>query len=163
MFDCISAASLLTLCLPVTSADNLGEQFGPRSGPTNRRAWSGSKLFDILMVFLKEFFQKIILKKISRRQKSMKNYPVGNELIRFDCISYRWSETAESSKETVKSEKIDDTKSDASSESKSSTTEKSKLNPPPTKRSRYDLPALFTHLWGMDFLIHINWMSPFSF
>ena len=28
----------LTLCLPVLSADNLGKQFGPRSGPTNRRA-----------------------------------------------------------------------------------------------------------------------------
>ena len=41
---------LLTLCLPVSSADNLGKQFGPRSG---------SKPFVILMVFLKEFFQKI--------------------------------------------------------------------------------------------------------
>ena len=29
---------ILTLCLPVSSADNLGKQFGPRSGPTNRRA-----------------------------------------------------------------------------------------------------------------------------
>ena len=29
---------LLTLCLPVSSADNLGKQFGPRSGPTIRRA-----------------------------------------------------------------------------------------------------------------------------
>ena len=28
----------LTLCLPVLSADNLGKQFGPRSGPTNRWA-----------------------------------------------------------------------------------------------------------------------------
>ena len=44
----------LTLCLQVSSADNLGKQFGPRSG---------SKLFDTLMVFLKEFFQKLILKK----------------------------------------------------------------------------------------------------
>ena len=30
--------SKLTLCLPVSSADNLGKQFGPRSGPTIRRA-----------------------------------------------------------------------------------------------------------------------------
>ena len=30
-------APLLTPCLPVTSADNFGKQFGPRSGPTNRR------------------------------------------------------------------------------------------------------------------------------
>ena len=28
----------LTLCLPVSSADNLGKQFGPRSGPTIRLA-----------------------------------------------------------------------------------------------------------------------------
>ena len=33
-----NAEFLLTLCLPVLSADNLGKQFGPRSGPTNRRA-----------------------------------------------------------------------------------------------------------------------------
>ena len=50
---------MFLLCLPVTSAVKLGKQFGPRSGPMNRRAWSGSKLFDILMVFLKEFFQKV--------------------------------------------------------------------------------------------------------
>ena len=40
------------------SADNLCKQFGSRSGPTKCRAWSGSKLFDTLMVFLKEFFEK---------------------------------------------------------------------------------------------------------
>ena len=28
----------LTLCPLVSSADDLGKQFGPRSGPTNRRA-----------------------------------------------------------------------------------------------------------------------------
>lgn len=46
------------------------------------------------------------------------------------------AEPSESSKEVIKAEKIDDTKSEASTESKSSTAEKSKLNPPPTKRSR---------------------------
>ena len=30
--------SHLTLCLLVSSADNLYKQFGPRSGPTKRRA-----------------------------------------------------------------------------------------------------------------------------
>ena len=30
--------SSLTLCLPVSSADNLGNQFVPGSGPTNHRA-----------------------------------------------------------------------------------------------------------------------------
>ena len=33
-----SLVSLLTLCLPVSSADNLGKQFGPISGPTICRA-----------------------------------------------------------------------------------------------------------------------------
>ena len=39
------------------------------------RAWSGSKLFDTLMVFLTDFFEKVNFKKIYRRQKSMQNYP----------------------------------------------------------------------------------------
>ena len=47
------------------------------------------------------------------------------------------TETSESSKETIKAEKMEDNKSEASSESKGSAAEKSKLNPPPTKRSRY--------------------------
>ena len=33
-----SLAFSLTLCLPVSYADNLGKQFGPRSGLMNRRA-----------------------------------------------------------------------------------------------------------------------------
>ena len=65
----------LTLCLPVSSADNLGKQFGPRSGPTNRRAWSGSKLFDILMVFLKEFFQKVHFEKNQQTTKNHEKLP----------------------------------------------------------------------------------------
>ena len=39
--------------LLVSSVDNLCKQFGPRSGP-----WSGSKMFDTHIVFLKEFFEK---------------------------------------------------------------------------------------------------------
>ena len=37
----------------VSSADNVCKQFGPRSGPTKCRAWSGSRLFETLMVFQK--------------------------------------------------------------------------------------------------------------
>ena len=48
---------VLNLCLLVSSADNLCKQFGPRSGLTKRRAWSGSNLFDTQMVFLNEFFK----------------------------------------------------------------------------------------------------------
>ena len=53
----------------VISADNIGKQFGPRSGPMNCQAWSGSKLFDILMVFLKEIFQKVNFEKKSADDK----------------------------------------------------------------------------------------------
>ena len=44
--------------LIVLSADTVCKQLGTRSGPTFCRAWSGSKLFDTLMVFPNEFFEK---------------------------------------------------------------------------------------------------------
>ena len=50
--------SPLTHYLQVSSVDKLCKQFGPRSGPTKRRAWSGANLFDSQMVLLKEFFEK---------------------------------------------------------------------------------------------------------
>ena len=60
----------------MSSADNLGKQFGPRSGATKCQALSGSKLFDTLMVFLKQFFKKVDFeKKISRQQKKAWNLP----------------------------------------------------------------------------------------
>ena len=42
----------------MSSADNLCKQSGHRSGPTKNRAWSESKLFDTLMVFLKSWFRR---------------------------------------------------------------------------------------------------------
>ena len=66
---------------------NLCKQFGSRSGPTKCRAWSGSKLFDTLIIFLKDFFEKIYLKKAKnknnkkhRHWKGMQNYPACKEL-----------------------------------------------------------------------------------
>ena len=47
-------------------------EFGPRSG---------YKLFDTLIVFLKDFSQKLNLEKLSIPQKVMKNYPACSELI----------------------------------------------------------------------------------
>ena len=38
------------------------------------------------MVYLKEFFEKVDLEKISKQQKSMQNYPVGKEL-KFSILS----------------------------------------------------------------------------
>ena len=51
------------------SADKLCKQFGPRPGPTECRSCSGSKLFDTLIVFLKEFFEKVNFEKISRQHQ----------------------------------------------------------------------------------------------
>ena len=53
------------------SADNLCTQFGPRSGP---------KLLDTLMLFLKQYFEKVLLKNICRRQNIMENCPAYKEL-----------------------------------------------------------------------------------
>ena len=63
----------LTLCLLVLSANNLCKQFGPRSGPTGHQAFSESRLFDTLMVFLNNFAKKLDFEeKISRQQKASK-------------------------------------------------------------------------------------------
>ena len=50
----------LTNCLLMTSADNLCKQFGPRSG---------FKLFDTLMVILKELFEKVDFEKNQQTTK----------------------------------------------------------------------------------------------
>ena len=55
----------------LSSADNLCKQIGPNQA--RRRAWSGSKLFDTLMVFLKDFFfEKVNLKKNPDEKKHAK-------------------------------------------------------------------------------------------
>ena len=58
----------------MSSADNLCKQFEPRQNV--RRDLDPN--FLTLMVYLKEFLEKLILKKI-RQPKSMDNYPVGKE------------------------------------------------------------------------------------
>ena len=58
-----SVINILTPYLLVSNADNLCKQFGPRPGPTKCRAWSGFKLLDTLMIFLKEFFENINFEK----------------------------------------------------------------------------------------------------
>ena len=57
----------LTHYLLLSSADNLCKQFGPRSGPTKHGAWSRSKLLDTLIVFLKEYFEKVNFEKKSQQ------------------------------------------------------------------------------------------------
>ena len=57
------------------SADNFCKQFGPSSGPTECQAFSGHKLFYTLLVFRKDFFEKVDFEKISRQQKSVQNFP----------------------------------------------------------------------------------------
>ena len=65
-----------------SSADNLCKQFGPRSGSTEHRSLPGSKQFDTLIVFLKEYFEKSNFKKsLQAPTKASKNYPACKELI----------------------------------------------------------------------------------
>ena len=63
------------LAVTFVSVDNLFKQFESRSGPTKCRSCSGPKLFDSLIVFLKEFLKKIILKKVSRQQQKHEKLP----------------------------------------------------------------------------------------
>ena len=59
----------------LSSADSLYKQFGPRSGPTERRSRSRSKPFDTLIVFLKEVFEKAYFEKVSSRQQKHEKLP----------------------------------------------------------------------------------------
>ena len=69
----------LTLCLLVSSSDDLCKQFGPRSGPKKCRARSGSKQFDTVTVFQKKNFDYVDFEINQQAAKSMKNNPVGKE------------------------------------------------------------------------------------
>ena len=70
----IMAKNVLTLYLLVSSSDNFCKQFGPRTGPTKCEAWSLSKLFDTLTVFLKEFFEKYDIEKIQQKTKKHESF-----------------------------------------------------------------------------------------
>ena len=66
----------------LSSTDYLCKQFVPRWGLKKCQAWSGSQLFDTLMVFLKDFFEKLILKRNPQTtKKHAKFYPACNELL----------------------------------------------------------------------------------
>ena len=71
---------LWTLYLLVSSADNFCKQFGPRSGPRKRLAWSGSNLFDTLMVFLEEFFEKVDFENNQQTTKKHENLRRGQRV-----------------------------------------------------------------------------------
>ena len=63
------------------------KHFGPRSGPTERRSWSGSKLFDTLIAMI----GKVNFSKSGKRQqKSMQHCPECKELMHrnIDCYSH---------------------------------------------------------------------------
>ena len=68
-YELICTNFWLTLCLSVASADHLCKQFGPRSGPINCR----SKLFDTLMVSLKDFFEKVNFEETKNQQTKRKH------------------------------------------------------------------------------------------
>ena len=54
MQNYLTVDQFLTVCLPVLPADNICKQFGPRSD---------LKLFDTLMVFLKDFTENVNFEK----------------------------------------------------------------------------------------------------
>ena len=70
-------------------ADNFCKQFGPRLGPTQCRAWSGSKLFDTLIAFQKEFFEKLGFEKNQLTTKKHAKLPSRQ---RDNDVSKRWNE-----------------------------------------------------------------------
>ena len=93
-----------TLCFLVSSADNLCKKLGPRSGPTKRRAWSGSNMFLTQMVFLKDFFQNKCFWKNQQTTKRHAKLPsrgggscwltlilTGHARIRYLSSTHAWS------------------------------------------------------------------------
>ena len=71
---CTLSLILLPLYLLLSSAANLCKQFGPRSGQTKYRSWSGFKQFDTLNVFLKYFLEKVNFEKTQQTTtKAWKN------------------------------------------------------------------------------------------
>ena len=56
------------------------KSFNPDQAPIELPSWSRSKQFATLIDYLKEFFEKLILKKSADNIKSMKNYPACKEL-----------------------------------------------------------------------------------
>ena len=62
------------------SAHNPCKQIGPRLGPAESQALSGSKLFDTDGISDRIFSKKLILKR-SAEDKNVKNYPGCKELI----------------------------------------------------------------------------------
>ena len=76
----IKARTKFAQTLTLTTECHLLITFANSLGQIRPYKTSGSNLFDTQMVFLTEFFKKLILKNISRRQKRMNNFPGGKEL-----------------------------------------------------------------------------------
>ena len=71
------------------ATDNFCKQSGPRSGPITCWAWSGSKLFDTQMVYLKASFEKTDFEKnqqtTKKREKTPRRQRVKGKLLLF-CL-----------------------------------------------------------------------------
>ena len=70
-------------CLQLMSADKLCKEFGSRPGLTKCQAWSRIKLFDTLMIFLKEYFQTFNFEKKSADNKKHAKLPSMQRLKNF--------------------------------------------------------------------------------
>ena len=82
------AGKSLTLCQPVSSAHNLCKQIRHRYGLTFVRPDLDPICLTLFWYSWKNFSKKFILKKISRRQKCMKNFPGGKEFCLFVLLLY---------------------------------------------------------------------------
>ena len=71
----------------MSSAENLSKQFGPRSVAKNIRAWSGIKLFDTQVVFLREIFKKVNFEKKQQTTKSMQNTKCRQRVLMLSYLS----------------------------------------------------------------------------
>ena len=78
----------VTPCLLLSSADNLCKQFGSRSGPTKCWAWSGSKLFDTLLIYLKEYFDSFNYEK--KNQQTAKHVQLPSFIWVIIMVSFVW-------------------------------------------------------------------------
>ena len=74
---------VVTLCLLVSSADNLCKQFGTRSRPTEPLVWPGTKCLTLWWYSWKNFSKKLILKKNQQTTKKHAKLPSRQSLLIF--------------------------------------------------------------------------------
>ena len=91
--DILSGSDLNPNCLKLTLTRSYLQTVGPKSGPIPDL--SRSKLFDTLIVFLKEFFETLISNEVGRRQQKHEKELIfdsgcKNQYIAIDWMKKHW-------------------------------------------------------------------------